>query len=109
MARTKVDIITCDRCGRTLTEEDALTIEFSILYHDPFATKVHEVLEAATETDRIPNPADVVRASTVPQPAPMPLTYYEVCKRCDTLLRKLEERALPPDKPGRPRKEKEDE
>lgn len=95
MARTKVDIITCDRCGRTLEEGDVRTIEFSILYHDP-----HPSLADSMET------VGIIHGAAVP--APPPTRYVEVCARCDKLLRRLAADAATPSKPGRPRKEKED-
>ena len=91
MARQKVDIITCDRCGRTLTEEDVRTVEFSILYH---AQVLDEVITTTPP---------IIHAAS----APAPTRYVEVCKRCDTLLRKVSAQAAPPSKPGR-KKEKED-
>ncbi len=99
MARTKVDIITCDRCGRTLEEADVKMIEFSILYHDPREIKKGEG-----------HPGEIIHSTpgTPSIPAPAPTRYVEVCKRCDTLLRKLASQAAPPSKPGR-KKEKEDE
>ncbi len=94
MARTKVDIITCDRCGRTLEEAGVSAIECSILYDNPF--------ENAKRT-----PTTYADGTRIPQTPPQPTKYTEVCKRCDTLLRKLAAQAAPPSKPGR-KKEKED-
>lgn len=102
MARTKIDVITCDRCARRLEEGDVRTIEFSILYHDPnIAAKLDE-MEGAIDAALAPAFAS---ATTQPEPAPPPTRYAEVCARCDKLLRRLAEQAATPSKPGRPRKE----
>ncbi len=94
MAREKVDIITCDRCARRLEEEDVRMIEFTIFYQDSNERNLTDIAGPPGRPDLCP-------------PAPSPTRYVEVCKRCDTLLRKLAEQARPPSKPGR-KKEKED-
>ena len=83
MARQQVDIITCDRCERRREEADVKAIEFTIHY----------------------SPA---RDLGKPLPTSLPTRYVEVCARCDKLLRRLAADAATPSKPGRPRKEKED-
>ncbi len=103
MARTKVDVITCDRCSRRLEEADVRAVEFSILYHDPHEIEKWDM--SADGTVGITTPANP--PSRPVQPAPAPTRYMEVCKRCDTLLRKVSAQAAPPSKPGR-KKEKED-